>query len=50
MSKEPKRFAIIGGGVAGITAAEELLNLIPEGIQVTLITASPTLKQVRKAQ
>jgi NADH dehydrogenase FAD-containing subunit len=46
----PNTFVIIGGGIGGVTVAEELLSLLPEGsADITIITASPILKQVREA-
>jgi NADH dehydrogenase FAD-containing subunit len=51
--QEPsRRYVIIGGGIAGVTAAEELLNLVEaagneeEDSEVTLLTATRTVKQV----
>lgn len=53
----PRRYVIVGGGIAGVTAAEELLELANadelegegEGaapVEVTLLTATQTVKQV----
>lgn len=42
----PRRYVIIGGGIAGVTAAEELLDLADQHVEVTLLTATRTVKQV----
>ena len=45
MTKPPKRIAIVGGGIAGVTAAYELAKQARAGadIEVTLFEASPRL-------
>jgi len=43
------QYVILGGGIAGCTAAEELLALLPpESAEVTMVTATPIVKQVGK--
>jgi NADPH-dependent 2,4-dienoyl-CoA reductase/sulfur reductase-like enzyme len=43
------QYVILGGGIAGCTAAEELLALLPsESAEVTMVTATPVVKQVGK--
>ena len=45
----PLQYVILGGGIAGCTAAEELLALLPpESAEVTMVTATPIVKQVGK--
>lgn len=56
--RRPRRYVIVGGGIAGVTAAEALLELADadepgegEGgeavpVEVTLLTATQTVKQV----
>ena len=39
-------FVVIGGGIAGVTCAETLAALCPDGDQITLISASPLIKTV----
>jgi len=44
-----KQYVIVGGGIAGCTAAEDLLEIVsPEEVKVTLITATPIVKHVGK--
>ncbi|GAB5034528.1 pyridine nucleotide-disulfide oxidoreductase domain-containing protein 1 [Nannochloropsis oceanica] len=43
------RYVILGGGIAGCTAAEELLAMLPpDCAEVTMVTATPIVKQVGK--
>lgn len=43
-----KKYVIIGGGIAGITAVEQLMDMMPEGsIHITVLTATKVIKQVR---
>lgn len=60
--RPPRRYVIVGGGIAGVTAAEELLELTeaeaqgaaaaggmdgaPVEVSVTLLTATRAVKQV----
>lgn len=39
-------YVVIGGGIAGVSCAQELARLIPHG-SVTLISATEVLKEVR---
>jgi NADH dehydrogenase FAD-containing subunit len=48
-SRRPLEVVVIGGGVAGMTAVEELLDLLPPSAHITLITSSSLLKQIGKA-
>ena len=42
-------FIIIGGGIAGVSCAENLLSYLPN-CQVTIVSASPLVKAVRNLQ
>ncbi len=44
-TRRRRRFVVVGGGIAGCTAAEELLAL-EDGCEVTVLTATPVVKQV----
>ena len=42
------RHVVIGGGVAGVSCAEELCRLVPQDT-VTLVAADKVLKVVRRS-
>ena len=43
---KPRKYLVIGGGIAGVCCAEELCRLVEEEDEVTLITSSDVVKAV----